>query len=79
MLVRENPCEDKGMKTGTADMIEGTEAFTRFKMALKAVLTVPKSAMPPSPFKPHTAKKSWLGSLANPSLPALLSGCFLLS
>jgi hypothetical protein len=38
-------------------MIEGTEAFTRFKTALKAVLTVPKSAMPPSPFNPYAAKK----------------------
>jgi hypothetical protein len=31
-------------------MIEGPEAFQRFKRAVKAVLTVPKSAMPPSPF-----------------------------
>jgi len=32
------------------EMIEGPEAFERFKMAVKAVLNVPKSAMPPSPF-----------------------------
>ncbi len=32
------------------EMIEGPEAFTRFRDAVKKVLTVPKSAMPPSPF-----------------------------
>jgi hypothetical protein len=32
------------------EMIEGPEAFERLKRAVKAVLTVPKSAMPPSPF-----------------------------
>jgi hypothetical protein len=45
-----------------AGMIEGPEAFQRFKDAPKCVLSVPKSSMPPSPFKkqkPATnAKKS---------------------
>jgi hypothetical protein len=33
-----------------SEMIEGREAFERFMLAVKAVLTVPKSALPPSPF-----------------------------
>jgi hypothetical protein len=45
------------MKTGTADMHEGPEAFTRFRNAMKAIIAVPKSAMPPSPFKQHVSKK----------------------
>ena len=31
-------------------MNEGPEAFERFKQAVQAVLKVPKSALPPSPF-----------------------------
>jgi len=31
-------------------MVEGDEALERFQQALKAVLKVPKSALPPSPF-----------------------------
>jgi len=38
------------MKSGTSEMHEGPEAFTRFREAVKTVLKVPKSAMPPSPF-----------------------------
>jgi hypothetical protein len=32
------------------EMHEGPEAFSRFQEAVKAVLRVPKSALPPSPF-----------------------------
>jgi hypothetical protein len=32
------------------EMIEGLEAFDRFKRAVQAVLKVKKSDMPPSPF-----------------------------
>ncbi len=41
-----------GMKTQKphAPMHEGPEAFERFQQAVKAVLRVPKSALPPSPF-----------------------------
>jgi hypothetical protein len=33
-----------------AEMDEGPQAFERFRNAVKAVLKVSKSAMPPSPF-----------------------------
>jgi hypothetical protein len=39
------------------EMIEGPEAFDRFRNAVKAALTIPKSAMPPSPFKKWKPKK----------------------
>jgi hypothetical protein len=45
----------------TAEMIEGPEAFERLRNAMKTILSVPKSALPPSPYKqrkPTTEKAS---------------------
>lgn len=41
----------------TREMVEGPEAFTRFRAAMKTIVSVPKSALPTSPFKPHAKKK----------------------
>jgi len=61
----EAPCDEiprgscgmmKAMKPATT-MVDGPEAFTTFKTAMKKILTVPKSALPPSPFKKWVPKK----------------------
>jgi hypothetical protein len=44
------------MKSHT-EMIEGPEAWDRFKSAMKAIVKVPKSALPPSPFGKRATKK----------------------
>jgi hypothetical protein len=33
-----------------AEMIEGPEAWDRFQEAMRTIVKVPKSALPPSPF-----------------------------
>ena len=40
-----------------AELNEGPEAFTRFRGAVKHILSVPKSALPPSPFGKGKRKK----------------------
>jgi hypothetical protein len=42
------------------EMIEGPEAFEKFRDAMKAIIKVPKSALPPSPFKKWKPKKEKL-------------------
>jgi hypothetical protein len=39
------------------EMIEGPEAWDRFKSAMKTIMTVPKSALPPNPFGKRATKK----------------------
>jgi hypothetical protein len=39
------------------EMIEGPEAWDRFRNAMKAIVAVPKRALPPSPFNKSRTKK----------------------
>jgi hypothetical protein len=39
------------------EYIEGPEAWERLRNAMKAIVKVPKSALPPSPFKKSEPKK----------------------
>jgi len=48
------------MKGKPKEMIEGQEAWDRFQNAMKAIAKVPKSALPPSPFKKWVPKKKKL-------------------
>ncbi len=48
------------------EMIEGPEAFERFRQAVKKVLTVPKSAMPPTPFGKSGKQRKPNPTRANP-------------
>ena len=66
------------MKSHPVEMEEGPAAFDRFRRAVKTVLSVPKSALPPRPTrkKKKTAKRQ---PLAASLFPAPLALPFLLS
>jgi hypothetical protein len=47
----------EGMSKRNLEMIEGPQAFKRFRDALKAAMSVPKSALPPRNAKPKSRRK----------------------
>jgi hypothetical protein len=57
---------DYFMKPHT-EMIEGPEAWDRFKSAMRAIVKVPKSALPPSPFGKKATKKTVARKVPNVS------------
>jgi hypothetical protein len=48
------------MKQRAAEMNEGPQALKRFRDAVKTIMAVPKSALPPDPFKKQKRKKKTL-------------------
>jgi hypothetical protein len=54
MVLREGQAQ-RTMKPSTVEMIEGPEAFTRFREAVKKILAVPKSEVP-NPFNKSKGK-----------------------
>ena len=49
------------MKKAHTEMIEGPEAWGRFKSAMRAIVKVPKSALPPNPFGKRALPKRAAG------------------
>jgi hypothetical protein len=43
-----------------AKMVEGPEAWERFRVAMKTIIKVPKTALPPSPFGKRAKKTTKL-------------------
>src|SRR3989442_403099 len=57
-----------------AEMIEGPEAWDHFRKAMKTIVSVPKSALPPSPFRKTTNKKKPVTPRASDRMHSRRSG-----